>query len=204
MLCREPAAPGAATPLSPPPHQPASGMRGLPRFPSPAPPRWASREHSGEWGTPDPVPRPCTPDVRAQPPPLTRAQATLPRRPVSAETLCGPSPQTPRLDAFPDTRRPNFSARPSPSLPLCAPLARRPRGHSGRAGRTRPAYLGRAPRATSVPRCQAEPAGLGGAFIAATSSLCGRGQPRPASPFPCPCPLPPGVRVTHPHPPARQ
>jgi hypothetical protein len=80
---------------------------------------------------------------------------------------------------------------------------RPPRGHSG----PRPAYLGWAPIAASVPRCRAEPAGLGGVFIPATSSLCRRGPPRPAPPLypsvPVPGLLPPRIRVSHPPRPAR-
>lgn len=165
-----PAAPGAATPLHP--HQPASGMRGLPRFPPLRCLAGLPESARGDGGRRTPSLGPALPASGHN-----RLPSLVPRPPRH----CAPSPQSPRVDrsfpqpprpdGSPGPRRPNCSARPSPSMPLCAPLAGRPRGHSGRAGRARPAYLGRAPSAASVPRWRAQPAGLGGAFIAATSSL---------------------------------
>lgn len=151
---------------------------------------------------PNPLLLPCTPQAGAHlAPPHSSPDphyAPSPESPWCGRTL-QPSPQTasgsPPLELL--------FARPSPSPPLCAPLARWPQGHSGRT--RRPAYLGQAPSAASVPRCRAELPDLGGAFIATTSSPPRPASPRPAPPSPALAHSHPesGVGVTHPTQPAR-
>ena len=197
------------------PHPLLSSRPGAPRVATPSPPHRLARLECGACLWPPPrrhlvwLPK-CTQEGCPTPPsalhppcrstpgaphscPNLLATGHPPRRAPSADDPSGPLPG-PRRQSFPlqGWLLPCLSA-PHPSTPL----ARRPRAVAdGRAGR--PAYLGRAQCALSVPRIWTEPAGLGGAFIVTTSSRCTGGPPCPA--FPC---SHPDLGVTHPSRPAR-
>lgn len=131
-----PKATRAATPCPPP--RPARLECGASLRSPPGAPLRASWGHFG--GMPDPLPLPCNPNAGAQPVPLTPTQTTLLlRRPPRQNPLCGPARPTSPLP-WTASRVPVTQGSLQGRLPLFpllpAPLARRPRGHSGRAGRT--------------------------------------------------------------------
>lgn len=126
------------------------------------------------------------------PAPLTPGHTRAPLTPVRNHLATAPPlRRTPvrTVPGAPYPERPPSPRRPSFPLPELSSGSRRPasaaaRGHSGLAGRARPAYLGRVQRAASVPRCRAEPAGLGGAFMPPHPHCAGEARPAPPPPHP--------------------